>query len=109
MINKEGLHSELIGPGDDSYDSACRLHILTAWNEGTTSKAGTHIRWTRDLWAATAPFAVDETYANYLTDEDEACVQAGHGANYERLVRVKNTYDPTNFFHINQNIKLAVK
>jgi len=23
---------------------------------------------------------------------------------YERLVRVKNTYDPTNFFRMNQNI-----
>ena len=85
------------------------LHILTAWNEGATSKAGTHIRWTRDFWAATAPFAVDETYANYLTDEDEARVQAGYGANYEQLVRVKNTYDPTNVFHINQNIKPTVK
>jgi len=24
---------------------------------------------------------------------------------YERLVALKNKYDPTNFFHLNQNIK----
>jgi hypothetical protein len=33
-------------------------------------------------------------------------IHEAHGGNtYERLVDVKTTYDPTNFFHINQNIK----
>jgi FAD/FMN-containing dehydrogenase len=85
------------------------LHILTAWNAGETSEADTHIGWTRAFWAATEPFAAAGTYANYLEDEGEARVRASYGANYERLVRVKNRYDPENFFQVNQNIKPTVK
>jgi len=34
-----------------------------------------------------------------------ALVQTAYGTNYKRLVALKNSYDPGNFFHINQNIK----
>ncbi len=37
--------------------------------------------------------------------EGEGRVRAAYGVNYERLVTLKNTYDPTNFFALNQNIK----
>jgi hypothetical protein len=32
-------------------------------------------------------------------------VREAYGPNYERLVMLKKTYDPTNFFTSNQNIK----
>jgi len=32
-------------------------------------------------------------------------VREAYGPNYERLVRLKRSYDPTNFFASNQNIK----
>jgi hypothetical protein len=48
-------------------------------------------------------------YVNFLDDEREGQVQAAYGANYERLVALKNTYDPTNFFSLNQNIRPTVK
>jgi FAD/FMN-containing dehydrogenase len=86
------------------------FQIMTGWNEGESAhQASTHIDWTRRLWEAIAPFASAETYTNYLEDEGEASVRASYGANYERLVRIKNTYDPTNFFHLNQNIKPTVQ
>ncbi len=37
--------------------------------------------------------------------EESVLVQTAFGTNYKRLVALKNTYDPSNFFHINQNIK----
>ena len=84
------------------------LHILTAWNAEETCQTDRHIGWTRALWAATEPFETVGTYANYLEDEGEARVRASYGANYERLVRVKDSYDPANVFHINHNIKPKV-
>ena len=41
---------------------------------------------------------------NYLGDEGEARTRAAYGPNFERLVALKNDYDPTNFFRLNQNI-----
>ena len=38
-------------------------------------------------------------------EEGEERIRATYGANYDRLVAIKNQYDPTNFFRVNQNIK----
>lgn len=50
------------------------------------------------------PFSTGSSYLNLnVTAEDS--VRAAHGDNYERLVALKNKYDPTNLFRLNQNIK----
>jgi FAD/FMN-containing dehydrogenase len=79
------------------------LQIMTSWEEGTASAAS--VEWVRAFWKAMQPFAVEGTYINFLgSDEGPAPVRASYGTNYERLVALKNTYDPANFFHINHNI-----
>jgi len=40
-----------------------------------------------------------------VTDEGEAVARAAYGVNYDRLVALKNKYDPTNLFRLNHNIK----
>jgi FAD/FMN-containing dehydrogenase len=87
------------------------LQIAAAWNEDMASEASTHIAWARALRKATEPFATSGVYLNLLGNHGEGSmqVQASYGANYERLVALKNTYDPTNFFHLNQNIKPTVQ
>jgi FAD/FMN-containing dehydrogenase len=47
-------------------------------------------------------------YVNFLGNEGEEQVRASYGVNYERLVALKNRYDPTNFFRFNQNIRPTV-
>ena len=38
-------------------------------------------------------------------DEGEERVKATYGDNYQRLVEIKNKFDPDNLFRVNQNIK----
>ena len=49
-------------------------------------------------------------YVNFLSDDGKARIRAAYpGATWDRLTRVKATYDPTNFFHRNHNIPPAVR
>ncbi len=48
-------------------------------------------------------------YIGFLGDEGEARVREAYpGATWERLTAIKARYDPTNLFHLNQNIPPAV-
>jgi FAD/FMN-containing dehydrogenase len=83
------------------------MSVVAAWQEGETRQADQHIAWARASWEAMAPWAKSGVYVNFLGDEGEGRVRASYGINYERLVALKNRYDPTNFFSLNQNIKPA--
>ncbi|HET7892095.1 MAG TPA: FAD-binding oxidoreductase [Candidatus Sulfotelmatobacter sp.] len=62
-------------------------------------------QWTRQCWEAVRPFLVAGSYGNYVADEGDVIAREAYGSNYERLVALKNKYDPTNFFRMNHNIK----
>ncbi len=63
-----------------------------------------NVSWTRELYDALKPFTRPGIYVNYLGQEGEDRVKEAYGNKYPRLVALKNKYDPTNFFHFNQNI-----
>ena len=52
------------------------------------------------------PYASDDVYVNYLSEEGAERVRAAYGHHYARLVELKRRYDPQNVFH-NQNISLS--
>lgn len=65
------------------------------------------IRWARECWEAMQPYVERAVYVNALEDhleESEQRVREAYGPNYDRLVALKNKYDPDNFFRQNQNI-----
>ncbi len=66
------------------------------------------ITWAREFFNAMTPHAAGSVYVNFMTQDETGRVPAAFGTSYERLVQVKNKYDPTNFFHMNQNIKPSV-
>jgi FAD/FMN-containing dehydrogenase len=76
------------------------------------AQAAACIQWARAFWEAMQPFSTGGVYVNYLgqeVDEGAERVKAAYGpVKYARLVALKNTYDPTNFFRLNQNIKPTV-
>jgi hypothetical protein len=66
-------------------------------------------KWTKDYWEALHPYSAGGAYVNFMMDEGEDRIKATYGDNYERLVTIKNKYDPNNLFRVNQNIKPALK
>lgn len=64
--------------------------------------------WTKQYWEALHPYSAGGAYVNFMMDEGEERVKATYGDNYERLVTIKNKYDPNNLFRVNQNIKPAL-
>jgi FAD/FMN-containing dehydrogenase len=68
------------------------------------------IDWTRAYWAALHPYSAGGAYINMMmdaTDEGQDRVRASYGEHYDRLAQIKRTYDPRNFFRVNQNIQPA--
>jgi hypothetical protein len=62
-----------------------------------------HIQWLRSYFATVAPYTRG-FYVNDLSDESQSAVNQNYAGNYERLVQIKNRYDPTNLFRLNANI-----
>ena len=52
------------------------------------------------------PYASGGVYLTYIGDEGEQRIRDAFGPDkYERLVALKDRYDPGNMFHVNQNIR----
>jgi FAD/FMN-containing dehydrogenase len=77
--------------------------IVAQWADEAEDER--HIRWAREHAEALEPYSTGGVYVNYLGVEGEERVRAAYGPNYDRLASLKNKYDPTNLFHLNQNIK----
>jgi FAD/FMN-containing dehydrogenase len=86
------------GHRDGLFDFA----ILTVWRDpGETAE---HVAWAREFFGAMAPYA-HGVYVNNLGTEGADRVKAAYAPDtYAKLVALKDTYDPRNVFHLNQNI-----
>jgi FAD/FMN-containing dehydrogenase len=74
--------------------------------EPDESDADAFRQWIRAAWERLRPFSTGRTYINFQTaDEGEDRVRATYGVNWDRLVEVKNKYDPDNLFRANRNIR----
>jgi FAD/FMN-containing dehydrogenase len=79
------------------------LNVHGRWE--SRAKDAACIGWARDLFQATGPFATGNVYVNFLTQDEGDRVRAAYGRNYDRLSNLKNKYDPSNLFRLNQNIR----
>jgi FAD/FMN-containing dehydrogenase len=97
-----------VGEGETAFsqrDAAHNVNINAVWT-GEDPGAERHIAWARNFFEALRPHAGGRVYVNFLGDEGGNRVRQAYGArNYERLVELKRTYDPTNFFRLNQNVE----
>jgi FAD/FMN-containing dehydrogenase len=67
----------------------------------------TNIRWAREFVEDMQEFSDGSRYLNFagFQEEGDAMMRAAFGPSYERVAKLKQKYDPTNFFRLNQNIK----
>jgi len=95
-----------VAVADTAFPHRRHSYNLMFWsNWGNPAEAEENIRWTRMAWNTLQPYLIEGSYVNYVSDEGDSFARAAYGPNYERLVRLKDKYDPTNFFRMNQNIK----
>jgi FAD/FMN-containing dehydrogenase len=65
-----------------------------------------NVRWARATSDAMRPFMSGGAYVNYLgADAGIDAVRSAYGPAYQRLVALKDRYDPANVFRLNQNIR----
>jgi FAD/FMN-containing dehydrogenase len=63
-----------------------------------------HEAWVGDF-AAALEQSDHGAYVNFLGDEGVDRIRSAYpGSTWDRLVAVKTRYDPSNLFHLNQNI-----
>jgi hypothetical protein len=98
-----------VGKGDTAwgYRDATFAEVIVGVDPDPANKDRI-INWVRQYWGDVHPYSAGGAYVNFMMDEGEDRVKASYRDNYERLVVVKNKYDPTNFFRLNQNIKPTV-
>jgi FAD/FMN-containing dehydrogenase len=97
-ISRPGIATAAFGHRDALFDFA----ILTVWQE--RAEDAEHVAWARAFAAAMQPYATG-VYVNNLGVEGADRVKAAYApATYERLVALKDRYDPTNVFRLNQNV-----
>jgi len=90
-------------------DALCEWGCDAVWLDPAQDAA--NIRWAREVAEAMRPFTTGSDYVNHIgleAEEGTDRIKAAFGANYDRLVALKNRYDPTNLFRHNQNIKPTV-
>ena len=94
-----------VGDGDTAFAERSMPYVLnavTGWHDPDAADA--HIAWARAVIEAASEASTGRAYVNFLGDADAA--RSSYGAEtYKRLVELKNQYDPTNVFRLNQNIE----
>jgi FAD/FMN-containing dehydrogenase len=76
--------------------------FFTSWDPEVPAQP--HMDWVDQSIAAMRPHS-RSAYINYLSTDDANAVEASYGAYYGRLRGIKRTFDPSNIFHRNRNVR----
>jgi FAD/FMN-containing dehydrogenase len=84
-------------------DAAFCLNVAATWLDPAESDR--HVAWARQAAAQIEPYTGAGAYVNFLGEEGRHGARLAYGGGYERLLELKNEYDPGNVFRFNQNIE----
>jgi FAD/FMN-containing dehydrogenase len=85
-------------------DAKWVFHAISQWMDPAEDES--HIAWPKALAEDMGPHTMDGVYLNFTSDAGEERVRNTYGPErYARLQALKDKYDPSNLFHLNQNIR----
>jgi hypothetical protein len=87
-----------VGEREDGFD----VSFATGWLPADPDPER-HRHWSRVAWEALQPYSCG-LYANFISDEGEAGIEAAYGDRRARLGALKAVWDPANVFRMNANI-----
>jgi FAD/FMN-containing dehydrogenase len=100
-VARVGEHDTAFGHRNTPFD----IDVFSIWLDPAEDEH--HLAWGRAFGQALQPFSRG-VYVNEMGNEGEERIRAAYNpATFARLTELKQKYDPTNFFHLNQNIKPA--
>jgi FAD/FMN-containing dehydrogenase len=107
LITQLGGAVSRAGEDDMAFGNRDAKHVINingVWTDPTQDAQ--NISWARDFFTEMEPHSTGGVYVNFLMQEGEQRIRAAYGpGKYERLVALKNRYDPKNLFRTNQNIR----
>jgi hypothetical protein len=78
-------------------------HCYGVWESGDDAP---QIAWVRQTEEALRPYVTGKISINFVSDASSERVRVAFGSeSYARLVELKDKYDPTNVFRLNQNVQ----
>jgi FAD/FMN-containing dehydrogenase len=78
-------------------------HLVTVSPAAATERDAAH-EWLARSWALVHPWGSGGVYPNFPDPDLQDWAHAYYGSNYDRLLRVKASYDPDRFFHFHQSL-----
>jgi FAD/FMN-containing dehydrogenase len=105
VIFRIGQAVKAVGEDDSAFshrDADYLVHPIGMWEDPAEDER--LIGWVREFSEAMRPFETGGVYLNFTGDSDKVRDAFGE-QKYERLVELKDKYDPENLFQHNQNIK----
>ena len=82
--------------------AAYEILTLGGWSDALENER--HMAEVRGYWKRLEPYTRG-FYINTSSVEEQDRVRANYGRHYERLVKLKDRYDPGNLFRLNANVK----
>lgn len=103
-VARVGADETAFGP----RDMAWMLSLDSVWSD--PAQAEENVAWTRAAWSALRPYSTGGLYLNFagLGEEDDLVESALGTDNYERLVAIKDRFDPDNLFRTRLTVKPSV-
>jgi FAD/FMN-containing dehydrogenase len=83
------------------------IHIRISMDWNDLDHAPHLMGWANEARRLLRPSSGERIYANYQSYAGKSSAEAVFGSNHSRLIRLKDKYDPTNFFRRNSNIAPA--